>query len=140
MRDTPAQGKNESATAPQKGGGGDPAAVKKSSQEFAKAFAKGDAKAVAALWTEQGELHHPGGGLVRGRADIEKLFAEFFKDNPKAQIEVLTEQVRFPAPDLAIEEGLLRLTVAGKDLPTTTMFSATHIRQNGEWKIAVSRE
>jgi uncharacterized protein (TIGR02246 family) len=139
-RDVPAQGQKPPAAAQEKGGAADLAAVKQSSQEFAQAFAKGDAKAIAALWTEQGELHHPGGDVVRGRADIEKVFAEFFKENPKSQVEVLIESIRFPAPDLAIEEGILRSTGSGKELPSTTLYSVTHVRQGGAWKVAVSRE
>jgi uncharacterized protein (TIGR02246 family) len=119
---------------------GDEQAVRAASRDFVAAFNKGDAKAVAALWTEQGECHDAAGEPIRGRAAIEQAFAEFFKENPKAKIEVLIESVRFPAPDLAIEEGVLRQASAGKDLPATTLYSVTHVRDGGRWRVAVSRE
>jgi len=115
-------------------------AIEKSSREFVKAFEKGDAKAVAALWTEQGEYHHEGGPLVRGRAAIEEALAEFFKERPNNKVDVLIESIRFPSADLAIEEGLLRHSSASKDLPHSTLYSVTHVREGGRWKIAVSRE
>jgi uncharacterized protein (TIGR02246 family) len=115
-------------------------AIHKSSREFVEAFNKGDAKAVAALWTEHGECHEATGEVIAGRAAIEKAFAEFFKENPGARIEVLIKSVRFPAADLAVEDGLLRQTRGGKELPATTAYSATHVREGGRWRIAMSRE
>lgn len=115
-------------------------AIVKSSREFAAAFNTGDAKAVAAQWTENGECHEAGGGILRGRAAIEKGFADFFKANPQARIEVLVEAVRFPAADLAIEEGILRQTRSPKDLPGSTLYRVTHVREAGKWRPAVSDE
>src|SRR5262245_6392826 len=76
-------------------------AIQKSARDFAEAFNKGDAKAVAALWTENGECREANGPTFVGRAAIEKSYAEFFKANPGAKIEVLVKSIRFPAKDLA---------------------------------------
>ena len=46
--------------------------------------------------------------MLRGRAAIEKAFAEFFKEHPKSKVEVRIESIHFPARNLAIEEGILR--------------------------------
>jgi uncharacterized protein (TIGR02246 family) len=118
----------------------DESAIEKSSREFAKVFEKGDAKALAAFWTARGEYHHGVGVSAVGREEIEKLFAEHFKEKKNGKVEVLIESIRFPAKDLAIEEGLVRQSSAGKELPTTTRYSVTHVREGGEWKIAVCRE
>jgi uncharacterized protein (TIGR02246 family) len=123
-----------------KGRQADREAIEQSSRDFVKAFAKGDARAVAALWTEQGELLDVHGHLTRGRDAIEKAFAEVFKENPGARVEVAIESIRFPAPGLAIEEGFLRQMSAGRELPATTLYSATHVREGGQWKIAATRE
>jgi hypothetical protein len=53
---------------------------------------------------------------------------------------VLVQSIRFPAKDLAVEEGLLRLSRKPKDLPTTTSYTAVHVREGGQWKIALSSE
>jgi uncharacterized protein (TIGR02246 family) len=123
-----------------KGREADREAILKSSREFEAAFNKGDAKAVAAQWTENGECHEADGELIRGRAAIEAAFADFFKAHPKARVEVLVQAVRFPAADLAVEEGLLRLVRGDKELPATTAYAATHVREGGRWLTAVSRE
>lgn len=115
-------------------------AIHQSSDDFVKAFTKKDAKALANLWTEQGECHEASGEIIVGRANLEKAFASFFEHNPRARIEVHIDTIRFPAPDLAIEEGLLRQILDDKDLPSTTVYSAIHVRQQGQWKIAVSQE
>src|SRR5262245_57372596 len=115
-------------------------AIQKAARDYADAFSKGDAKAVAALWTEQGECFDADGEGFFGRAAIEQAFAEFFKANPGARVEVLIESIRFPAPDLAVEEGVLRQTGAGKELPATTLYRTTHVRAGGQWRIATSRE
>jgi uncharacterized protein (TIGR02246 family) len=109
-------------------------------RDFAAAFNKHDARAVAAQWTEQGECVDADGETVRGRSDIEKAFADFFRASPTAKIQVLVRSIRFPAPDMAIEEGVLRQVNSVKDLPSSTLYSATHVRSGGKWLTAVSRE
>src|SRR5262249_5218110 len=115
-------------------------AIRVTAREFATAFNKGDARAIAAQWTENGEFTDAGGATVTGRAAIEQAFAEYFKEHPKAKVEVLIRSIRFPAPELAVEEGTLRQSVAPKALPTTTMYSVTQVRTGGRWLAAVGRE
>ncbi|MBX7103304.1 MAG: nuclear transport factor 2 family protein [Gemmataceae bacterium] len=118
----------------------DQAAIMKSARDFAEAFNRGDARALAAMWTESGESRDNDGTNFVGRAAIEKSYSELFRARPGAKIEVLVKSVRFPAKDLAIEEGLLRLTAGPKQLPTTTTYVAIHAREGGVWKIALSSE
>jgi uncharacterized protein (TIGR02246 family) len=115
-------------------------AIRKQSAEFVQAFAKGDAKAVAAAWTEQGEYYDDAGAALRGRSEIEKEFAQFFKEHPKSQVAVEIDSIRFPSRDLAIEEGVLRQLRDGKELPSSTRYRALHVRDDGQWKTALCRE
>jgi uncharacterized protein (TIGR02246 family) len=119
---------------------GDEDAIRATARDFAAAFNKGDANAIAAQWTENGECIDADGTMVRGRADIEQAFGEYFKEHPKTKIEVLIRSIRFPAPDLAVEEGILRQAGGGKELPATSLYSVTHVRTGGRWLAAVSRE
>lgn len=118
----------------------DSQAIVKSAKDFSDAFNAGDAKAIAAAWTENGECREASGQTIVGKAAIEKAYADFFKNNPGTKIETLVKSVRFPSKDLAIEEGLLRQTRGAKDLPTTTAYSAVHVREGGQWKMALSTE
>lgn len=124
---------------PPDGRDADRAAVRAAAAEFVKAFAAGDAKAVAAAWTDNGELHDEG-DILRGRAAIEAAYAEFFKAKPHARLEIDVQTVRFPSQDSAVEEGVMTLKLPGSDHPTTTWYSAFHVREGGRWKLAVSRE
>lgn len=126
--------------AAQPAGDADHEAIVKSARVFADTFNKGDAKAVAALWTANGENRDSSGQSFVGRAAIEKAYEEFFKANPGMKIEVLVKSVRFPAKDMAVEEGLLRFARGPKSLPETTSYVVVHAREEGQWKIALSSE
>ena len=115
-------------------------AIMKSARDYAAAFNSGDAKGIAAAWAENGECKEAGGRTFAGRAAIEKAYAEFFKNNAGTKVEPLVKSIRFPSKDLAIEEGLLRQSRGAKDLPSSTAYQAIHVREGGQWKLAVSTE
>src|SRR5262245_28581417 len=56
----------------------DEALIRKQAADFVRAFNKGDAKTLAALWTEEGEYIDDDGTTYRGRAAIEEVYADFF--------------------------------------------------------------
>jgi uncharacterized protein (TIGR02246 family) len=116
------------------------AAVKKTAEEFTRAFNKGDAKAVAAFWTKEGEYVGPDGDTVRGRDEIEKSYAEFFKQNPKATIEVEVQSVRLLGRGTALEEGALRLKLPGDKEAGESRYSVLHVREDDGWRMASVRE
>src|SRR5208337_987243 len=113
--------------------------VLQSSRDFTAAFEKGDAKAVAALWTEQGEYESDEGTILRGRTAIEAAFAARFKDRPAGKMEIKVENIRFPSRDTAVEEGMTR-TTASDMLPDSTYYRTVHVREDGKWRMALSRE
>ena len=115
-------------------------AIVDSSKAFETAFEKGDAKAVAAFWTEDGEYESETGEVFRGRAVIEAAFAAHFKAAPKTRCIVRIESIRFPARDLAIEEGLLTTAGEGRELPSSSRYRVVHVREGGVWKMALARE
>lgn len=118
----------------------DRAAIMKSAQDFAQAFGKKDAKAIAAQWTDNGEMEEDSGQMIRGRAEIEKAYAQFFKEKPNVTADVRVDSVRFLAKDIAVEEGLVLIGGKGKEMPGSSLYSVIHVRDGGTWKIAYSRE
>jgi uncharacterized protein (TIGR02246 family) len=117
----------------------DEAAIREASQALARAFEKGDAKAVAAFWTEEGEYVDEGDKAVRGRAALEKAYADFFANRPELKVESKTDSVRFLSKDTAVEEGTF--TVRAKDAPPdSSRYSSMYARQDGQWRIAMLRE
>ena len=70
--------------------------VRASEEAFLRAFNRGDAKAVAALWTPNGSLADERGEIFKGRKAIEDQYAAFFKEYPGAKIEVAVKSIEFP--------------------------------------------
>jgi uncharacterized protein (TIGR02246 family) len=115
-------------------------AIRKVGEAFAAAFEKGDAKAIAALWTDAAEYVHEDGVTLGQRAEIEKAFAEVFQGGPPVKLELDVRSIRFPTRDVAILEGFLRHVPSGPGLPSSSRFETVLAREDGKWLIAHSRE
>src|SRR5262245_56433130 len=75
-------------------------AIAKLGQEFREAFEKGDAKALAAYYTEQCEYYDDTTDEVfHGRAEVEKAYADLFKNRPGRKILVQSKSLRFLGRD-----------------------------------------
>jgi uncharacterized protein (TIGR02246 family) len=118
----------------------DEAAIRKATADFIKAVENGDAKAVAAAWTEEGEYIGEEGTTLRGRAAIEAAYTKAFAGNKKPKVEITVEAIRFPSKDTAIEEGYAKSYKGGSEQPTTARYSVLHVREGGRWLMAVLRE
>jgi uncharacterized protein (TIGR02246 family) len=118
----------------------DNAAIREAGESFIKAFEGGDAKAVAARWTAEGEYISDDGTTVRGRAALEKAYAGFFAKNPKLKLEVQSDSLRFPSRDTAIAEGYFKVRKDRAEAPVSARFSALYVREDGKWLMAVLRE
>ncbi len=118
----------------------DRAAIQKSVRSFVAAFEKGDAKALAAHWTENGEYIADDGTTLRGREAIDKEYAgNFAGRKTKVKIDIQVDSVRFPSKDTAIEEGYFKVQ-SGKEQATTSKYSVLHVREGGKWLMAIVRE
>jgi uncharacterized protein (TIGR02246 family) len=113
--------------------------IRAQAKDYCIAFGEGDAKAVAAFWTERGEYQDESETL-RGRDAIENAFAEHFKVAPKQTMTIDIDSIRFPARDLAVEEGTIQVKANGTQLPTSTRYRVVHVREDGKWKAALVRE
>jgi uncharacterized protein (TIGR02246 family) len=119
----------------------DELAIRKQSEEFTRAFNKGEAKAIAGLCTEGCEyLDDNSGEAFRGRAAIEKAFADFFTQHPRAKSRVDIQSVRFLGRDTAVETGLSRVQLPGPTLPSSSHYRALHVREDGRWYVALIEE
>ncbi len=118
----------------------DEAAIRKATADFIKVFEKGDAKAVAASWTEEGEYIGDEGTTIRGRAAIEAAYAKAFAKKKNPKVEITIESIRFPSKDTAIEEGYAKSYKTDADHPTTARYSVLHVREGGKWLMALLRE
>jgi len=118
----------------------DRSSIRAAFDSFAKAFDSGDAKALSSQWTADGEYENDSDVSVRGRADLESSFAEFFSHNPDAKAEVHPASLRFLSGDAAIAEGTVAVR-RGPTQPTKAAnYSALFVRDNGQWRLAQLRE
>jgi len=107
--------------------------------DWAAACTKGDARAIAALYTADAvtiEASPTGAIRTVGRADIEKKMAADLAGPMKgATCTVTVASIRFPKPDIALAEGGYSVAVPGQ--PTVQgLWINTAIRQAGKWIIA----
>jgi uncharacterized protein (TIGR02246 family) len=108
----------------------------KRAQAFLAAFNKGDAKALAAFWTPDGEYVDPEGRHYKGRAAIEKLYEKVFAGRKGAKLTIIVTSVRQVTPDVALEEGLTEVTSPEGGPPSVARFSAVGVKKDGEWYFA----
>src|SRR5262245_40016980 len=81
-------------------------ALIKKAESFVAAFHKGDAKAVAAHWTADGDYTTQSGKTMKGRDAIEKAFTGLFAENKGLKLRIDSASLRFITPDVAIEDGV----------------------------------
>lgn len=107
--------------------------IRVQASDFAKAFAKGNAHLLSNMWTKDGKFIDENGKQWNGRNEIENLYRQFFKQYGGQPIDVSIESIIFPAENIAIEEGVTRLT----KFPTGTMsrYTAVHKKENGQWQM-----
>lgn len=116
-------------------------AVQTAVKNLVKVFEKGDAKALADLWTEEGEYVGDDAAPLRGRGAIEEGYVQFFKKNAGVKLELTVESIRFLSRDSAVVEGTARSYKGSKaGEPTSSRLSALYARDNGQWFIALLRE
>jgi uncharacterized protein (TIGR02246 family) len=117
----------------------DEAAIRQAVQLYVEAYNRGDAAAVAALWSDDGEYVSPSGESFRGRKKIEAALKEFFKENRGSQLQVSPASVKFPTPGRATETGTAIVTRPGQPREET-QYSATYVKKGDQWKLASVRE
>jgi uncharacterized protein (TIGR02246 family) len=118
----------------------DVGALRKMAADYVAAFNKGDVKTLVGFWMPDGELTLADGDVIKGRADLEKAYADFFKKFPGAKLEVDIESMRLVGRATALEEGTLRLTRRAQDEPEVTRYNAVHVRDGDKWQTAIVRE
>ncbi len=118
----------------------DEAGIKAQLQALSRAVANADAKAVAALWTEDGIFVDNDGIQTTGRAALEKRFAETFLETGKQAVEFTPENIRFLANTVAFSEGIVSRKVAGAPAVPETRYTTLFVKQDGTWLISSATE
>jgi uncharacterized protein (TIGR02246 family) len=139
---TPAaqEGQEKGGTRPAADRSAAEAAIRANVAAFVRAYNAGDAKAVAALFTPDGQIVSKDGDTSEGRTAIEEVFAGLFAENPQKRIEVTIESIRFLGSDLAMEEGSTKETAARGETPEYDRYTVLHVKRDGKWMMAMARD
>lgn len=139
-QETPSTSPSDEAAAGLHDAAADLAAIRAGAEAFVAAFNKGDAGAVAALWTEDGEYVDDSGRAFSGRAAIEQGYAQFFDDNPDSRIRVVVDSARLLSDTTAVEDGRAILEPAPGGAPGVGSYTAIHVKIDGKWLMASVRD
>ena len=103
------------------------------------AFEKGDAAALAALFTEDAQYSIDSGETISGRASIQERAAGYFEGMAGAKIDLRISSARMLTPDVFVEKGAATVT-GGDRAPETTLYTATQVKKGDKWLIAELHE
>jgi uncharacterized protein (TIGR02246 family) len=111
----------------------DEAAIGQAVDAYTAAFNKGDAKALAALWSPEAVYINPDNGeQAVGREAIEKQFAKIFAAAKGSKLEAKTDSIKFVSPNVAVEQGTAKV-LQPKGEPEESEYSAVYIKREGKW-------
>jgi uncharacterized protein (TIGR02246 family) len=121
--------------------GDDAELIRQTSQAFTAAFDKGDAAAIAKMWTAGGELVDASGKVYKGRAEIEAAYKEFFAAHPGEKIKVSVDSINLLSEESALEQGTASLESADSScVESAGKYTAVHVKQDGAWLMAFVHE
>ena len=127
-----------SAILAQNGNAADEQLIRKLLSDFAMARNALDAKKLASTFAEDGRYTGSGQFLFSGRAEIERVWAQWFAEFPDGRATRTIHSVRFIDPDHAVAD--VDVTVTG--VPTRGLAAVPKImdicvmaKKSGEWKI-----
>jgi uncharacterized protein (TIGR02246 family) len=117
------------------------AAIRANVEAFVKAYDAGDAKAIAALFTPEGQLLDENDHTTHGREAIEHAFAAVFAASPQGRVEVHVGSIRLLGSALAIEEGTTQVIDRPGADPDVTRYTVVHTKSlDGKWQMAFARD
>lgn len=118
------------------------AGLEQAAADFVLAFNARDPEAIAALFTEEGEICDLNGeNLVSGREQIAAHYQAYFAGENAPSLAIEVSSVRIVGPGLAIEDGTAHFTAPGADAtPRSTAYAAVLVKPgDGPWRIASTR-
>ena len=118
----------------------DEKAIRATADEFVKAFNAADVKAIGDLWASDAEYTDESGQSFQGRAAIEQLYADVFKQHLGAMMTVKIESIRLLGPDVALEKGVARVKSPAGIADTAARYTVVHAKRDGQWIMVFGRD
>jgi uncharacterized protein (TIGR02246 family) len=117
------------------------AAIRANVDAFVKAYNARDAKAIAGLFTPEGQLLDENDHTTHGRDAIERAFASVFAASPQGRVEVHVGSIRLLGSALAVETGTTSVIDRPGADPDVTRYTVVHTKSlDGQWQMAFARD
>jgi|GEM_PF-531474 uncharacterized protein (TIGR02246 family) len=116
------------------------AVVKQATDVLLKAYAVGDAKALAGAFTTEGEYVDAKGTVFHGRQAIEDEFVAFFRETPGTTIEIEANSSRPIATGVIAADCTTRFKKTSTSVPILGRCQIVCSRDGENWSIASLRE
>ncbi len=110
------------------------AAVIANDRLYEAAYANADVEALVDFFAEDADYTTEDGRTFSGRAEIEAAIRAGLTANRGSELAINAETIRVLGPESVLEKG--STTVKAKDGETSgALYTAIHVKKNGEWKI-----
>lgn len=114
----------------------DEAAIRAAGKAYLEALNRGDAKALTAAWTPDGDYVSATGQRVKAHDMIKQEFAEPAQaEAERPQLSAVESTIRLVTPEVAIEDG-----AATSDGAPRGHFTAVWVKRGGKWLLDALRE
>ena len=118
----------------------DVTAIRAAAAAYREALAKGDAAAVKAAWTADGDIVDGWGKRLRLQDVAMPDGGPAATAKPRPQFQPTETQLRFITADVAVEDGTGDVVLPGMKTAIEGWFSALWVRSGTSWKLAGLRE
>ena len=115
-------------------------AIRKAAEDYSKAFNARDFAAMANQWTARAEMHQDNGTTIRGRDAILAAIKSTATHRPKSTMTITVESVDMLGNGAARVRGTLALKDEGEIGVWATRFSSLRVLEDGQWRLADTRE
>lgn len=112
--------------------------IRAAAKAYREAVSKGDAEAIRAAWTADGDIVDGWGNRLEAQAA--GVLAGNPATGPRPEFHVGETRLRLISADVALEDGSVDVTLPGMTNPIEGWFSAIWVRRGDSWKLAGLRE
>ncbi|MCE9630713.1 MAG: nuclear transport factor 2 family protein [Planctomycetia bacterium] len=118
----------------------DVAAIRAAATAYRESLAKGDADAVKAAWTADGDIVDGWGNRLQPQDIAPLKGGPAASTAPRPEVRLSETQLRFITADVAVEDGTVDVVLPGMKTSIEGWFSALWVRRGDSWKLAGLRE
>lgn len=122
------------------GGESEEATLKAQIAALSKSIAEGDAKAISSYWAADGDYIGADGVIVKGKDQLEKMFAALASVNGRHQIDLVPQSTRIVSNNVAMTEGIVKRNNGDDGPMPETRFSLVYVKRDGKWQISRATE